>query len=240
MACKQWNDLPAEETHNWGSYQNPPDLSADTWKLVTFHEVEEGDEVKWLFLPKQCLHCTEASCVSVCPTGAAHYQGEFVVIDENLCVGCGYCVQACPFGVPHSMPGPEDHKGPARKCVFCMDRVTNGLQPACAKTCPAGAYSVGERGKLIAEGRDRVVKLRSNGSPNAQLYGENELGGLHVMFVLRDRPAKYGLPEDPRLATRNVVGQWLAGFLTSGVLAALPFWLVIKRRMKVAAEKGGE
>lgn len=241
VACKQWNDLPAEKTHNWGSYQNPRHLSANTWKLVTFNEVEIGAEVRWLFLPMQCLHCTEASCVSVCPTGAAHHQGEFVVIDENLCIGCGYCVQACPFRVPHSMPGPDDrHKGTARKCTFCIDRVSNGFLPACAKTCPAGAYKVGERNGLVAAGQARVRHLQANGNPNAYLYGEKELGGLHVMYVLADRPALYGLPEAPHPATRNVIGQWLSGFVTAGVVAALPFWLLTKRKREIAANKGGE
>ncbi len=241
VACKQWNDLPAEKTHNWGSYQNPPDLSADTWKLVTFQEVEQGDQVKWLFLPMQCLHCTEASCVSVCPTGAAHHRGEFVLIDEDLCVGCGYCVQACPFGVPHSMPGIDDrHKGAARKCVFCIDRVSNGLLPACAKTCPAGAYTVGDRDQLVALGRAKVQSLRAKGRPDAYLYGENELDGLHVMFVLAERPSLYGLPEAPRLATKNALGQWLSGLITAGVVAALPFWLLFKRKQELASSEGGE
>jgi len=244
VACKQWNDLPGGETRNWGSYQNPPELSANTWKLVTFHELEKGDQVKWLFLPMQCLHCTQASCVSVCPTKAAHHQGEFVVIDENWCIGCGYCVQACPFGVPRSIPGIGDEKGTARKCVFCIDRVSNGLLPACAKTCPPGAYSFGERSELIALGKARVEALRANGHPNAYLYGENELGGLHVMFVLTEAPSLYGLPERPHYATANVLGQWLSGIVTAGIVAALPFWLLFKRREGLAAakksERGGE
>ena len=235
VACKQWNDLPAEKTRNWGSYQNPPHLSAVTWKLVTFHEVEENNEFRWLFLPKQCLHCTDASCVSVCPTGAAYHEGEFVLIDQGLCIGCGYCVEACPFGVPHSMPGPDGrHKSTARKCTFCIDRVTSGLLPACAKTCPAGAYRVGERAEMIASGRARVERLKAQGRSNAYLYGENELGGLHVMLVLADQPALYGLPEHPRAATKNVLGQWLSGLVAAGVIAALPFLWLTKRKQELA------
>jgi len=241
VACKQWNDLPAEKTRNWGSYQNPRELSANTWKLVTFREIDRGDEVKWLFLPMQCVHCTQASCVSVCPTGAAHHQGEFVVIDQKLCIGCGYCVEACPFGIPHSIPGVGGRrKGTARKCTFCIDRVSNGLLPSCAKTCPAGAYKYGERDELIASGRSGVEHLKAKGHPNASLYGEKELGGLHVMFLLTEPASLYGLPEAPRPATSRVVGQWLSGLITAGIVAALPFWLLFKRKKELASGKGGE
>ena len=238
VACKQWNDLPAEETHNWGSYQNPRHLSANTWKLVTFHEVGQRDDFRWLFTPMQCFHCTDASCVSVCPTGAARHHGEYVLFDQSQCIGCGYCVEACPFGVPHCMPGPDGrHKSTARKCTACIDRVSSGLQPACVKTCPAGAIQAGERSAMIAAGGARVQRLKSRGNANAYLYGRDELGGLNTMLVLRDRPALYGLPERPRVATRNVVGQWLSGFLTAGVLAVLPFWLIVKRRDALSGER---
>jgi len=239
VACKQWNDLPAEETHNWGSYQNPEHLSATTWKLVTFNEMGAGDDLRWFFVPMQCLHCAEASCVSVCPTGAAYHRGDYVLIDQSQCIGCGYCVQACPFGVPHSIPGPDGrHKSTARKCTFCIDRVSSGLLPACAKTCPAGAYTVGERNELIAAGKARVEQLKAKGDANAYLYGEHELGGLQVMMVLRDSPSLYGLPEAPRVATKNVLGQWLSGFVAAGVVAVLPFWLLTKRKNELAAGKG--
>lgn len=235
VACKQWNDLEGGETRNLGSYQNPQALSATTWKVISFHEVEEEGAVKWLFLPQQCLHCTLASCVSVCPTGAAHHEGEFVVIDQNQCIGCGYCVQACPFGVPHSLT--DGHgKTTARKCTLCIDRVPNGQLPACVKTCPSGAYHFGEREEVVNLGKARVDALRADGHPNAVLYGENELGGLHVLYVLQEGPAAYGLPENPRYATANVLGQWLSGLVAAGVVAVLPFWMLFRRRAAVAEE----
>ncbi|MGD9146207.1 MAG: 4Fe-4S dicluster domain-containing protein, partial [Anaerolineae bacterium] len=101
-ACKQWNDLPGEETQNWGSYQNPADLSYDTYTLIHFdeHEHEDGS-LTWLFLNQRCLHCTDAACVDVCPTGALAYnEMGFVSFEEEKCNGCGYCSQYCPFGIP--------------------------------------------------------------------------------------------------------------------------------------------
>ncbi len=241
VACKQWNDLEAEKTHNRGTYQNPPELSSATWKLVHFNEAEVNKKVRWFFLPKQCLHCKDASCVSVCPTKAAHYAGEFVVIDQSLCIGCGYCGSACPFGVPH-LEAPGAHKGSARKCTFCIDRVTNGLPPACAKTCPAGVYTFGERKDVVDTGKQRVEALRSLGHTNALLYGEHELGGLHVMAVLTESPTYYGLPKSPRYATSTVLGHWLSGVVTAGIVAALPFWFLFKRKEELAQKKqaGGE
>ena len=238
VACKSWNDLPGELTVCLGCYDNPPDLSPDTWNRIAFYEVERQDQVLWLFRPVRCLHCTDASCVSVCPTGAAAHHGEFVIIDPEWCVGCGYCVTACPFSVPRSMSG--DEKGSARKCRFCIDRVHNGQAPACAKACPTGAIEYGEREDLVTQGQQRVAALRGRGLGDANLYGDNILGGLHQMYVLTEKPAVFGLPTAPRMATRTVVGNWLSGIVTAGIVAAVPFWLLFKRKQEMAAKKASE
>lgn len=236
LACKQWNDLPAEETQNWGSYQNPRYLSASTWKLVTFREVDDGDKIRWLFVPMQCLHCTDANCVSACPTSAAHYRDGAVLIDQDLCIDCGRCVEACPFNVPASTRALNGNST-VQKCNFCIDRLSNDMPPACAKTCTTAAYSFGERAEMVSKGRARVQELKEEGFQDAYLYGENELGGLHVMFALADRPAVYGLPEEPQAVTMNVIGRWLSGVLAAGTLAALPFWLLTKRKRELAKER---
>ena len=229
VACKQWNELPAVSTEQRGTYENPPELSEHTWIKVEFRE-RPGE---WLFRAHTCMHCTDASCEEVCPTGAISHQGEVVIIDQEWCVGCGYCVQACPFGVPHK----DEITGTARKCTFCVDRITNGLEPACAKTCPPGAIQFGERADLIATAHNRVQTLRANGHPNATLYGENELGGLHTIYVLTDRPSALGLPEEPQLVTSNVIGQWLSGIIAAGVVAAVPFWLLFRRKKAIKKEE---
>ena len=230
VACKQWNDLEATETKQLGTYENPPELNGSTWIRVQFRE-RPGE---WTFLPQTCMHCTNASCEEVCPVGAISHQGEAVVIDQKKCIGCGYCVQACPFHIPHR----DEHTGTSRKCRFCIDRITNGEQPACAKTCPSGAIQFGERDTLIAAAHQRVQTLVSRyGYPNACVYGEHELGGLHTLYILTDRPSAFGLPETPELATSTVLAQWLSGVITAGAVAALPFWLLFRRRQKIEAEQ---
>ncbi len=242
VACKSWNDLPGEVTVCLGCYDNPPDLSVDTWNRIAFDEVErDNGQVAWLFRPVRCLHCTDASCVSVCPTGAAHHEGEFVIISAEWCIGCGYCSEACPFDVPRQGHGEE--KASARKCRFCIDRTSNGQNPACVSACPTGALEYGDRDVLIAKAHERVAYLKGRGLSEASLYGETILGGLHQMYVLTDPPEVFGLPAAPQVATRNVVGSWLSGLITAGVVAAVPFWLLFKRKQELAAREiseGGE
>ena len=232
VACKQWNDLPAEHTTQRGTYENPPELSGHTWIKVEFRE-RPGE---WLFRAHTCMHCTDASCEKVCPTGAISHQGEVVIIDQKWCIGCGYCVQACPFHVPHK----DEEEGTARKCRFCIDRITNGYEPACAKTCPTGAIQFGERSDLLSIGKRTVQQLGADGHPNATLYGENEMGGLHTLYVLTDRPSVFGLPESPQLATSTAWAQWLSGVIAAGVVAVLPFWILFRRKKQIEAEQKSE
>ncbi|MGW8181808.1 MAG: 4Fe-4S dicluster domain-containing protein, partial [bacterium] len=130
-ACKQWNGLPGTETTNWGSYENPRDLSVDTWLKIKFKESERPNGiVAWLFNRRSCMHCTDAGCVVVCPTGALyHHEMGFIAYDKNLCSGCGYCLEACPFDVPRISESRLTGLGKMDKCTFCQDRVTNGLEP---------------------------------------------------------------------------------------------------------------
>ncbi len=236
VACKEWNELPAETTRNWGTYENPPRLSAHTWTRVQFRETT-GSGVEWAFMKKQCMHCTDAPCVANCPTGAMHWvQDNFVVVDQAWCIGCRYCVQSCPYQVPALDPA----TGTVKKCTFCVDRVTGGLEPACAKACPTGAISFGTREEMLARANQRVVYLREQGVTEAQVYGMHQLAGLNVVYVLTHPPAFYGLPEDPTRPAIKLPSYWFSGAAAAVVLGIMPFWWVIQRREEMAALQGGE
>ncbi len=192
VACKQWNDLPGENTICFGYYDNPPDLSPSTWNRIACYEWEEEGRPKWTFRSVRCFHCTNAPCVEACPTRALFKDSRgFTAYDVGLCNGCGYCTQACPFNIPRlTDQDPFDGKanltgkGKSSKCTLCQDRTYNDLMPACAKTCSPGAIQYGNREEIIALGKTRVEELKANGTPEANLYGENLLGGLGIMYVL--------------------------------------------------------
>ena len=226
VACKQWNENDAVKTINQGSYENPPDLAPETWLKIEFREVERRGKVDWLFNRRACMHCTDAACIKVCPTGALrHHELGFVTYDKDLCSGCGYCVDFCPFHVPRSDRNLITGMAKMDKCTFCttpsLDRIAEGLEPACVKTCPPSALEYGDRDALLAEGKKRVEALKAKGWTSANLYGENELGGLHVMYVLDDHPAVYGLPVNPQISATTIAWQdviqplgWTVGGLT--------------------------
>ena len=241
VACKSWNEHEAEETTNRGSYENPEELSPETWVKIRFIETERDGKFAWLFARRACMHCTDASCAIVCPTGAILKTDEgFVHIDQEWCIGCGNCVQACPFNVPHK---DHLHTGTAMKCTGCtstgLNRQDAGLAPACVTTCPTGALKFGDRDQLISEANQRIADLKAKGLSNTTLYGKNELGGLHAMYILDDTAEAYGLPESPQVASSTVIQKWLSGIVTAGVIAALPLWFVFKRRQELESRTQG-
>ena len=224
-ACKRVNGLPPEVSGN-GLYDAPEDLSEKTWSLIELVNSED----KHPFFFKRCFHCTDASCVNVCPTGAAHHLSNgVVVIDQNWCIGCGYCAEACPFEVPHL--GYGDEKATARKCFLCIQRLKKGEKPGCVANCTTGALMFGKRKDLIKYARKRVDELKEEGYSNANIYGDDELGGLHHISILLDKPSVYGLPESPKVATSIMAESWLSGLFGAGLLSVLimPFWLSFKK-----------
>ncbi len=215
-ACKQWHDLPAEKTHNWGSYQNPKDLSPKTWLIIRFDEhVQSNGYPLWLFNRQSCFHCYDADCAAVCPTGAMTVRDDGVVfVNHDLCIGCGNCATACPFGVPHIDKETEK----SYKCDFCIDRIDNGLAPACVSACPTGALKFGEREDLLKEALERVKELRAKGFSEANVYGLDSNYKTHVILVLPYSPDKYSwIPNKPQ-HTKEVVW-WKEVFSPLGAIA---------------------
>ena len=183
------------------------------------------------------MHCTDAACVKVCPSGALSFNKMgFVQYEKDKCIGCGYCVEYCPFEVPKLKDDKVTGVGLMSKCTFCKDRVTNGQQPACAEACPTGAIKFGNRSELLEEGKQRVIEL-SKSNPKACLYGEHELGGLHILSVLPDQPPVYGLPEEPQLPVTAIIQKDIFRPLTwivwGAVAAGLALNVLVARAMQL-------
>jgi formate dehydrogenase iron-sulfur subunit len=228
VACKQWNELPADGDGQLSgrSYDNTDDLGATTWRHVVFVEREAAADraFAWLMLSDVCKHCVHAGCLEACPTGAIiRTEFDSVFIQQDVCNGCGYCVPACPFGVPQL--GHDD--GRAHKCTLCYDRLRGGLEPACAKSCPTESIRFGPVEELLLLGRERVATLKQRGIENASLYGDhrlggtNGIGGLNAMFVLNDEPEVFNLPAAPVLPQRTVGPAFLATLVSGACFALL-------------------
>lgn len=242
VACKQWNELPGEKTTQTGSFMNPVDRSPTTWTVVHFNEYREDDgTVRWLLRQEKCQHCTEAACVMACPTAALYHDSlGFVGVDRDKCIGCRYCVIFCPFDIPRVV----DQK--VGKCTMCQDRVPAGRTPACAKTCPPGSLTWGDREDIVTKGLVRVEELKQRGFPKAMLYGDKLLGGLGVMYVLtHDDPTLFGLPKDPQIPALTSfwkdIMEPVGTVLFGGTVAALVInYIVARASLKEKPVEEGE
>jgi formate dehydrogenase iron-sulfur subunit len=248
VACKEWNLVP-EDGMVWTgeSYDNTSELGANTWRHVAFIEQNEPevDALRWLMSSDVCKHCTHAACLDVCPTGSL-FRTEYgtVVVQEDICNGCGYCVPACPFGVldkrhiPRSSGDPpaeilglqlgKKEDGRVWKCTLCYDRLKGGHEPACARACPTDSIQFGPLDELRERADQRLEKLQAENWNGARLYGndpDDGVGGFGAFFLLLDEPEVYGLPPDPVVTTRDLPGMWrtaaiAAGAVVAGVMAA--------------------
>jgi formate dehydrogenase iron-sulfur subunit len=249
VACKEWNAIPDDGMNFLGSsYDNTGALGASTWRHVAFIEQKkplgshqsgvvdlgmptatlpgaDGDgraDFRWLMESDVCKHCTHAACLDVCPTGSL-FRTEFgtVVVQDDICNGCGYCVPACPFGVIDRRIGEKGvtkNEGIAQKCTLCYDRIGDGLEPACAQACPTKSIQFGDLDELRGRAAERVATLQAAGVHDATLYGESPddgIGGLGAFFLLLDEPEVYGLPPDPVVSTKDLPAMWR----TAGVAA---------------------
>ena len=228
VACKEWNDVPMSLGGFTGkSYDNPVDLGADTWRHVAFIEqrspvgahaanfqrpaadgTSTPENFRWLMSSDVCKHCTHAACLDVCPTGAI-FRTEFgtVVVQSDVCNGCGYCVPACPYGVLDK----REEDGRIFKCTLCYDRLQVGQEPACAKACPTDSIQFGDLDELRPRADARVQSLQAAGVAEARLYGRDEddgVGGDGAFFLLLDEPEVYGLPPDPVVTTKDLPAMW--------------------------------
>lgn len=242
VACKQWNQLPMDNIGFTGfSYDNTVDLGATTWRHVAFveqaaptgadllgdllQEAGKPPQTAWLMMSDVCKHCVRAGCLEACPTGAI-IRTEYgsVVIQQDICNGCGYCVPSCPFGVPQLSP--TDFK--AHKCTLCYDRLVDGLEPACAKACPTDSIQFGFVDDLRARAEQRVEELRARGIAGAHIYGDEKEGGtggiegLNAFFILTAPSETYNLPAQPSLPQDRTMPA-----LASTAVAALGFGLAL-------------
>ncbi|OQY26043.1 MAG: hypothetical protein B6I34_00765 [Anaerolineaceae bacterium 4572_32.1] len=213
-ACEQWNNLPMEQVDR---SQDTPSLSAWTWTLPELTEIEKDGEVNRVFAKRQCMHCLHPACVSACPVGALRKtESGPVVYDASRCIGCRYCMVACPFGIPKlewekSLPR-------IRKCTFCADRQQAGLEPACTAACPTGALTFGNREDLIAEAEARLQEHPERYV--SHLYGKDELGGTSWMYL---SPVSFEELDFPDLETESVtqLSETVATYGTAGIVVGV-------------------
>ncbi len=246
VACKEWNLVPEDGLVWTGeSYDNTSELGANTWRHVAFIEQNEPlrdegevDALRWLMSSDVCKHCTHAACLDVCPTGSL-FRTEYgtVVVQEDICNGCGYCVPACPFGVldkrhipRHSDDPPAEilglqlgkkEDGRVWKCTLCYDRLKGGHEPACAKACPTDSIQFGPLDELRERADRRLEKLQTEKWNGARLYGhdpDDGVGGFGAFFLLLDEPEVYGLPPDPVVTTRDLPEMWKTAAVATGAL----------------------
>jgi formate dehydrogenase iron-sulfur subunit len=230
-ACMEWNDLRDVVADGTTSYDNPRDLTDQSWTVMRFFEEEPTGHLEWLIRKDGCMHCADPGCLKACPAPGAivQYANGIVDFHQENCIGCGYCITGCPFDIPRISK--KDSK--AYKCTLCSDRVAVGLEPACIKTCPTGALVFGSKEDMKDHAETRIADLKERGYQNAGLYDPPGVDGTHVMYVLQhaDRPELYGLPKDPQVSPLvslwKGIGKPLA-LLALGLAAVGSFFHYIK------------
>jgi formate dehydrogenase iron-sulfur subunit len=244
VACKEWNELSAEPSHfrfdakrgfdvavnfTGDSYDNTGRLSATDWRHVRFIEQfsEDRTQARWLFMSDSCKHCAQAGCMEACPVNAIVRREDTgnVFVLQDKCIGCRYCIAACPFGVIAY----SELDGKVHKCTLCDDRIHAGLGTACAKACPTGSIAFGDVDQLRTQATMRLAALKGAGQDQAQLYGADpngDLNGLNVFYLLMDKPAVYGQPEKPVLPQTRLpfsAGLTVVAAAVTGLAAIINF-----------------
>lgn len=179
VACKQWHNLPAEKTTNVGSYQNPQDLSFDTYKLVRMNEEIINGRLEWLFFPDQCRHCIDAPCLETAFNEKAIYRdaatGAILYTRNTRNLEADAIIGSCPYDIPRKAAD-----GTLAKCDMCNDRVHNGLKPACVNACPTGAMQFGDRDEILALAKQRLEKAKKK-FPKAMLLNPDDVSVIYLV-----------------------------------------------------------
>ena len=197
VACKEWNERNARKTVFKGDFTNPAKLSSDCYTNIKFVETAEKGNVGWSFIKNQCMHCREPACAAACPVGALIKTAEGPVsYDFDKCIGCRYCMVACPFKIPKYEW--ESTSAAVQKCTFCAERISDGMLPSCVKTCPTGAMYFDDHDKIVAEAKMRLGK--EPGKYVNHIYGLDEAGGTSWLYI-SDMPFaglgfKKGIPNE--------------------------------------------
>ncbi|MGW4043856.1 4Fe-4S dicluster domain-containing protein [Streptomyces sp. NPDC004721] len=230
-AARQLGSPPSPPSPGPGAAVPPPESSPAGAPAGSISPVSPDGrtELRWLMSSDVCKHCTHAACLDVCPTGAL-FRTEFgtVVVQQDVCNGCGYCVPACPYGVIDQRK--ED--GRVWKCTLCYDRLGVGMEPACAKSCPTESIQFGPLDELRERAAARVARLHAAGVTDARLYGESPddgVGGDGAFFLLLDEPEVYGLPPDPVVTTRDLPAMWKHAAAAAVSLTALAVATFVRR-----------
>jgi formate dehydrogenase iron-sulfur subunit len=211
---------PSPEPGAAAAVAEPEFLGMPSFELPGQRGDGQRSDFRWLMMSDVCKHCTHAACLDVCPTGAL-FRTEFgtVVVQEDICNGCGYCIPACPYGVIDQ----RKDDGRAWKCTLCYDRLSDGMMPACAKACPTESIQYGPLDELRERAAQRVERLHDDGVPEARLYGHDPgdgVGGDGAFFLLLDEPEVYGLPPAPVVTTRDLPDMWRRAGIAALTMAA--------------------
>lgn len=180
VACKEWNERKARKTRLAGDFTSPAELSSDCYTHIRFHELDKDGMPAWSFVKDQCLHCKKPACASACPVGAlTKTKAGPVVYHYERCIGCRYCMLACPFEIPkyeweNTFPW-------VQKCSFCSERIKDNMVPSCIKTCPTEAMYYGELDDIIKEAESRIAGNRTKYVDH--IYGKEEAGGTSWIYI---------------------------------------------------------